>query len=273
MKNKENLKESDHSKEKKELLALLFEEEGLNLDKSPVITPRENGEVAPLSFAQQRLWFLNQLGTSSAYNLPLAIRLKGLPNIKALEESLNEIIQRHEALRTTFKTAGGRPVQIIAENISFKMPLIDLSGQPKAQREVEAKRLIRAEAMRRFDLAKGPLFSAVLVRLSEEEHILLLTMHHIVSDGWSMGVFTSELAALYKAYCYGEALPLPELPIQYADFAHWQREWLQGEVLENHLSYWRKQLEGVSELQLPTDHPRPVVQTYRGACQSLLLSA
>jgi amino acid adenylation domain-containing protein len=273
MKNKEYLKESDHSKEKKELLALLLEEEGLNLDKPPVITPRKGGEVAPLSFAQQRLWFLNQLVTGSANNIYLAIRLKGLPNIKALEESLNEIIRRHEALRTTFRSNGGRPVQVIAENMLLEMPLIDLSGQPRAEREVEAERLTREEAMRRFDLVKGPLFNAALIRLSEEEHILLLTMHHIVSDGWSMGVFTAELAALYKAYCNGEASPLPELPIQYADFAHWQREWLQGEVLENQLSYWRKQLEGVPVLQLPTDHPRPAVQTYRGASQSLILSA
>ncbi len=246
--------------------------------KEPVVSgeqripQREKRSSVPLSFAQQRLWFLNQLGTSSAYTIPMAIRLKGLPNIKALENSLNEIIRRHEALRTTFRSAGGHPVQVISENISFKMPLIDLSGQPKAERAVEAERLTRDEAMRRFDLAKGPLFRAVLIRLSVEEHILLLTIHHIVSDGWSLGVFTSELAALYKAYCNGEASPLPELPIQYADFAHWQRKWLQGEVLENQLSYWRKQLEGVPMLQLFSDRPRPAVQTFAGANQNKAFS-
>ena len=246
-------------KNKDELLNLVKNTERFR--RAVSLFPVERTATLRLSFAQQRLWFLNQLGTSSAYNIPLAIRLKGLPNIKALEDSLNEIIRRHEALRTTFRSAGGRPVQVISENMSLEMPLIDLSGQPRAEREVEAERLTRDEAMRRFDLAKGPLFNALLIRLAEEEHILLLTMHHIVSDGWSMGIFTAELTALYKAFCNGEASPLPALPIQYADFAHWQREWLQGEVLENLLSYWRKQLEGVPVLQLTTDKPRPAVQT------------
>ena len=174
--------------------------------KEPVVSgeqripQREKRSPAPLSFAQQRLWFLDQMGTGSAYNIPTAIRLKGQPNSKALEQSLNEIVRRHEALRTTFRPADGRPVQVIADKISFKLPLIDLSGKPKAEREVEAERLTRDEAMRRFDLVQGPLFNAALIRLSEEEHILLLTMHHIVSDGWSRGIFPSELAALYKAY-------------------------------------------------------------------------
>ena len=236
-------------------------------------TDSEEGPfVFPTSFAQQRLWLLDELDTGSAYNFHTGLHLTGPTNVSALEKALKEVVRRHEALRTTFRSAGGRPVQVIAEKMSFEMPLIDLGGQPKADREVEAERLTREAAMRRFDLAKGPLFCAVLIRLSEEEHILSLTMHHIVVDEWSMGVLASELAAIYKAYDKGEASPLAELPIQYADFAHWQREWLQGEVLENHLAYWRKQLEGVRVLQLPTDHPRPAVQTYRGACQSLLLS-
>jgi aspartate racemase len=257
---------------KRALIELRLKKKGLVVSGKQRIPQREKLSSASLSFAQQRLWFLNQLGTGSAYNIPMAIRLKGLPNIKALEESLNEIIRRHEALRTTFRSAGGRPVQVIAEKMSFEMPLIDLSGQPKTEREVEAERLTRDEAMRRFDLAKGPLFCALLIRLSEEEHILVLTMHHIVSDGWSMGVFTAELAALYKAFCNGEASPLPELPIQYADFANWQREWLQSEILEKQLTYWRKQLEGVPVLQLFTDRPRPSVQTYEGASQNIALS-
>ncbi|GAG54265.1 unnamed protein product, partial [marine sediment metagenome] len=224
--------------------------------------------VLPTSFAQQRLWLLDELESGSAYNFHSGLRLTGRINVSALEKALKEIVKRHEALRTTFRFAGGRPVQVIAEKMSLEMPLIDLSGQPKKERKVEAERLTKDEAMRRFDLAKGPLFRPLLIRLSEEEHNLLLTMHHIVCDEWSMGVFASELAALYKAYCNGEASPLPELPIQYADFAHWQREWLQGEVLENQLSYWRNQLEGVPLLQLPTDHPRPAVQTFRGASRS-----
>ena len=257
---------------KLEILALLRQADTVT---SPAAFPLKRVSRAgdlPLSFAQQRLWFLNQLGTGSAYNIPLAIRLIGLPNIKALKDSLNEIIRRHEALRTTFRSSGGRPVQVIAEKMSFDMPLMDLSGQPRAEREVEAKRLASAEAMRRFDLVKGPLFKAALIRLSEDEHILVLTMHHIITDGWSMGVFTAELATLYKAYCNGEASPLPGLSIQYVDFAHWQREWLQGAVLEKQLSYWRKQLEGVPVLQLFTDRPRPSVQSYEGARQNIALS-
>ncbi|MBT8407959.1 MAG: AMP-binding protein, partial [Deltaproteobacteria bacterium] len=245
----------------------------LKVDEDQTAASEGDLFVFPTSFGQQRLWFLDELESGSAYNFHIGLRLTGQINVSALEKGLKEIVRRHEALRTTFRYAGGRPVQVIAETMSLEMPLIDLSGQPRKEREVEAERLTRDEAMRRFDLAKGPLFSAVLIRLSDDEHVLLLTMHHIVSDEWSMGVFGSELAVLYKAYCNGEASPLPELPIQYADFAHWQREWLQGEVLENQLSYWRNQLEGVSLLQLPTDHPRPAVQTYRGASQSLLLSA
>ena len=228
--------------------------------------------VLPTSFAQQRLWLLDELESGSAYKIHRALRLTGRINVSALEKGLNEIIRRHEALRTTFRSPGGRPVQVIAENISLEMPLIDLSGQPKAEREVEVERLTRDEAMRRFDLVKGPLFNAALIRLSEEEHILLLTMHHIVSDGWSMAILTRELMVLYEAFSNEDPSPLPELPIQYADFAHWQREWLQGEVLENQLSYWRKQLEGVPVLQLFTDRPRPSVQTFAGASQNIALS-
>jgi amino acid adenylation domain-containing protein/non-ribosomal peptide synthase protein (TIGR01720 family) len=257
---------------KSAILALLRKADDVPSSAALPLKPVERSRDLPLSFAQQRLWFLNQLGTGSAYNIPLAIRLSGLLNIKALEDSLNEIIRRHESLRTTFRSSGGSPVQVIAEELSLVMPLIDLKDQPKAERELAAKRLARNEAIRRFDLVKGPLLNAALIRLSEDEHILLLTMHHIITDGWSTSVFTAELATLYKAYCIGEASPLAELPIQYADFVHWQREWLQGEVLENQVSYWRRQLEGVPVLRLFTDRPRPSVQTYEGARQNIALS-
>ena len=257
---------------KSEILALLRQAGTVRSSASFPLKPVGRDGDLPLSFAQQRLWFLDQLGSDSAYNIPLAIRLMGLPNIKALEDSLNEIVRRHEALRTTFSTSGGHPVQVIAAKLSLEMPLLDLSGQPKAEREIQAKRLAREAAMHRFDLCKGPLFNAALIRLSRDEHILLLTMHHIITDGWSMGVFTAELAKLYKAFCNGEVCPLPELPIQYADFAHWQRDWLRGEVLEDQLSYWRKQLEGVPVLQLFTDRPRPAIQTHNGARQNLAFS-
>ena len=257
---------------KPEILALLRQADTVISSASFPLKPALRTGDLPLSFAQQRLWFLNQLGTGSAYNISWSIRLKGLPNVKALEESLNEIIRRHEALRTTFRSAGGRPVQVIAKNMRSEMPLIDLSGQPKAEREAEAERLARDEALRRFDLVKGPLFTAALIRLSEEDHILLFAMHHIVSDGWSIAILTRELMVLYEAFSNEDPSPLPELPIQYADFASWQREWLQGEVLEDQLSYWREQLEGVPVLELLTDRPRPAVQTFVGASQNIALS-
>ncbi|MHC4593584.1 MAG: non-ribosomal peptide synthetase [Planctomycetota bacterium] len=251
----------------------MLQEEGTNLSHSQVIPRRETTEVVLTSFAQQRLWFLDQLGTGAAYNIPMALRHTGRISVAALEGSLNEIVRRHEALRTTFKTADGSPTQVIADYVSEAMPVIDLSGKPEEARECEAQRLIVEESKQLFNLTEGPLFRAKLLRMSDEDHILLLTMHHIVSDGWSMGVFARELTALYSAFSNGDPSPLADLPIQYADFAVWQRNWLQGEVLETQLSYWQKQLDGISVLQLPTDRPRPRVQTFNGACQSLELSS
>jgi len=241
-------------------------------NENQTATSEGNLFVCPTSFAQQRMWLLDELETGSAYNIRTALRLTGRINASALEKGLNEIVRRHEVLRTTFRAIDGSPMQVIAEKGTIVMPLIDLSRLTKAEREEEAGRLARDETMRRFDLAKGPLFSGVLIRLSEEEHILLLTMHHIVSDGWSMAILKRELMVFYEAFSNEDLSPLPELPVQYADFAHWQREWLQGEVLENQLSYWREKLEGVPVLQLFTDRPRPSVQTFAGAGQSIALS-
>ena len=212
----------------------------------------------PLSFSQQRLWFLDQYEpNSSVYNIPSALRLRGSLNIGALEQSLNEIIRRHESLRTTFSMVDGEPVQVIAPSVEFSLAVVDLRDHPEGEREEEAQRLVDEEARRPFDLAQGPLFRSKLVRLGEDDHVLLLTMHHIVSDGWSMGVLHRELSVLYPAFVNGESFPLPELPIQYADYAVWQREWLQGEVLDRQLSYWKKQLKGIpGVLNLPTDRPR-----------------
>ena len=183
----------------------------------------------------------------------------------ALRQTFEAIVARHESLRTTFSAVEGVPMQCIAENGSVVMPVIDLTGLPEADREGEAKRLAAEEFRRPFDLAKGPLLRVNLLRLGDKEHILLLTMHHIVSDGWSIGVLMQEMAALYEAFSKGTIPSLPELPIQYADFAEWQREWLQGEVLEAQVSYWKEQLGGNLPLvELPTDHPRPAIQTYRG---------
>jgi amino acid adenylation domain-containing protein/non-ribosomal peptide synthase protein (TIGR01720 family) len=244
-------------------------EQGLAMSPIRVVERDETTQI-PLSFAQQRLWFLDQLEPGSAqYNMPAAVRLTGDLNIRALEQSLTEVIRRHEALRTVFAVKDGDPVQLIKAASSFELPLVDLS----AETEHESERLAAAEARRPFDLTTGPLLRAQLLKLNSQEHIILLTMHHIVSDGWSLGVLVSEVAALYQAYLDGRPSPLPELTIQYADFAYWQREWLQGEVLEKQLDYWKKQLdEAPALLELPTDRPRPASQSFVGANVSLELS-
>src|ERR1035437_9996312 len=245
---------------------------GQNLLAPPILPVPRNGDLA-LSFAQQRLWFFDQLEPGlSAYNTPAAVRLKGPLNLAALEQSLNEIVQRHESLRITFGKVEGRPTQVIAPTLTIKLPIVDLRNLPSSEREIEVRRLVTAEAQRPFDLSKGPLIRGTVLRLGDKEHVGLLTMHHIVSDGWSTGILVRELATLYVAFCTGGSSPLPTLPIQYADFAHWQRQWLQGEVLETQVAYWKEQLAGAPALiDLPTDHPRPAVQTFRGAHQSLVL--
>ena len=238
----------------------------------PIIPMPRDGDL-PLSFAQQRLWFLDQLEpNSSAYNFLSAQRLNGSLDIGALDQSLNEIVRRHEALRTTFSTVGGQPVQKISPSLSLPLTLVDLSHLPDSEREAEVGELSNEEAQRPFDLAHGPLVRATLLRLNDEDHVLLLTIHHIVSDGWSMGVLFRELSVLYEAFSNGNPSPLEELPVQYADFAQWQRNWLQGEVLEIQLGYWKTHLDNNPTLQLLTDRPRPAVQSYRGATQSIALS-
>jgi amino acid adenylation domain-containing protein len=242
---------------------------------APPLRPVPRDVELPLSFIQQRFWFLHQLmPESSAYNIPTAVRLSGALDVPALERSFNEIVRRHEILRTTFADAGGRPQQVIADELKLELPLIDLSGRLPREREAGARRLAAEEAQKPFDLARGPLIRTALLRLDAHEFVLLFTMHHIVSDGWSAGVLIRDLTAIYEAYAAGLPSPLPELPIQFADFAHWQREWLQGEALEHRLSYWRKQFgDRMPVLNLPTDRPRPPVPTDHGAIQTLVLPA
>jgi amino acid adenylation domain-containing protein len=227
----------------------------------------------PLSFAQQRLWFLDQLDPNSAlYNIPMALRLAGTLNVAALEQSLQAIIDRHEALRTNFITVDGEPTQIIHTNITWTLSVVELQHLPTREQEIAAQQVI-AQAIQPFNLASDALIRATLVVLSETEHILLVGMHHIVSDGWSIGVLVQELAALYNAAAQCQPTLLAPLPIQYADFAIWQREWLQGEVLQSQLSYWQQQLAGIPALlSLPTDRPRPTVQTFAGSRQKFPLS-
>ncbi|WP_442937951.1 amino acid adenylation domain-containing protein [Nostoc sp.] len=231
-------------------------------------------EELPLSYAQQRLWFLDQLEPNSAiYNIPLALRLVGNLNRAALEQSFQEIIDRHEALRTNFITVDGKPSQIIQAQINWTVSVVECENLPPSEQEITTQQLAQQQAIQPFDLAEGALIRAALIVLSKTEHILLLCMHHIVSDAWSLGVFVQELAALYNAYSQGEPSPLTPLPIQYADFGIWQREWLQGEVLQNQISYWQQQLKDAPALlSLPTDRPRPAVQTFAGAIQEFALS-
>ncbi len=241
----------------------------------PPVVPVERAGPLPLSFAQERLWFLDRLEPGSAfYNVPAALRLGGALDARALERALGEIVRRHEALRTVFAEADGAPVQRVAPFGGFVLPVADLAMLDEAEREREAGRRAAADAARPFDLAAGPLFRAGLLRLGGEDHVLLLCMHHVVGDAWSLDVLFRELAALYGAYVGGEPSPLPEPPVQYGDFAVWQREQLRGEGLERQLAWWRERLAGAPALlELPTDHPRPAVQTYRGSYERMELPA
>jgi len=261
------------SEHKAEILKLLNNRTVSSRGKEPRLQPVPREGKLRLSFAQQRLWFLDQYEPDkSFYNIPFALRLSGPLDVPALERSINEIIRRHEALRTTFPVYEGEPVQCINLPVEHPLSVIDLSDVPASDREDQARRLADEEARRHFDLARGPLFRRSLIRLAKNDHILLLTLHHIVSDGWSVGVLYRELSVLYGAFSRAQPSPLADLPIQYADFAVWQRQWLTGNILESQLSYWKKQLAGIpAVLNLPTDHPRPAVQSYRGARHSGLV--
>jgi amino acid adenylation domain-containing protein/FkbM family methyltransferase len=227
----------------------------------------------PLSFAQQRLWFLDQLeGPSATYNMPIGLRLEGRLDQAVLARSLKEIVARHEVLRSRFALVNGVPVVRIA-TVDQPLPVIDLRMLPAEAQAAEVERLLNNEARRTFDLATGPLLRTTLLALASDVHILLFNIHHIVCDGWSVGVFIRELAALYQAFSQGRTSPLPPLAVQYVDFAHWQRQWLQGEVLQSQLDYWKNQLADTSALlKLPTDYPRPPVQRFQGRTEYFQLS-
>ncbi|WP_224242167.1 non-ribosomal peptide synthetase [Hyalangium gracile] len=240
----------------------------------PVVLARRD-ERLPLSFAQQRLWFLDQLEPGSAtYNIPAALHLRGALEAAVLERAFAEILRRHEALRTTFDHQDGEPFQRVHAELPFQLHRVDLTGLSQAERMEEAVRQGTADASRPFDLRAGPLLRATLFRLDEREHFLLVNMHHIVSDGWSIGVLMQEVSALYNGLAHGQPPKLEPLPFQYADFASWQRTWMQGQLLERQLSWWRSRLDGeLPVLNLPTDRPRPSVQTYRGETLAMTLDA
>ena len=240
----------------------------------PPILPVPRDRQLPLSFAQQRLWFLDQLAPgNSFYNVPVAARLQGALNVDALKQAFATIIQRHEALRTTFQSMDGQPVQVIAPTLPWTLQVEDLRTHPVAAREDAARQLATAEAQRPFGLAHGPLFRVTLLQLDEADHVLLFTMHHIISDLQSRTVLTREFVTLYTAFSEGRTSPLPEPTVQYADYAYWQRQWLTGDAYDAQLTYWREQLaDSAQVLDLPTDRPRPAVQTYNGADEAITLS-
>jgi len=235
--------------------------------------PRESN-VIPLSFVQRRIWFMEQFAPGSpAYNMSGAARVIGPVNLDTLEQCFSEVIRRHETLRTTFTIVDGQPAGVIAPVQPVALRIIDLRGESRAEREEKAHQLGTREVRRPFDLEHGPLFRLTVVQLADEEILVMMTMHHIISDGWSTKVFFQETGMLYWAFLAGEPSPLPELAFQYADFAQWQQQWLQGDILDSLLVYWKQRLSGdLPLLALPTDHPRPAMQTFRGARQPLALS-
>ena len=242
-------------------------------DNTSSIKPIPRTDDLRLSFAQERLWFLDQLEPgSNAYNIPLAIQLKGELNVKALMDSINAIVSRHETLRTHFAVREEMPIQVIGD-IKIELSQDDLTALALETLEHEVKTRAKEEGLKPFDLSTGPLLRCRLLKLSGLEHVLLLTMHHIVTDGWSLGVLFMELSACYTAFSEGRQPKFAELPIQYADFAQWQREWLSDEVLASQLTYWREKLADLPTLELPTDYPRPVNQAYNGSSEILTLDA
>lgn len=263
------------SPEKRELLLKKLNQQKAKIASAKILPQNRDQQTFPLSFAQQRLWFFSQLEPeSSAYNIPAAIRLTGRLNIPALENSLNAILNRHEILRTNFQVVAGEAVQVIQASVRLKLPIIDLQNIPQTEQETKARNLAILEAQKPFNLEKDSLIRVNLLRLHETDHLILLTMHHIISDGWSTGILIRELTKFYIAYDNNQQCNLPQLPIQYLDFAVWQRQYLQGEVLQTQLNYWKQKLNGhLPILELPTDRPRPAIQTDRGATQSFTLSA
>jgi amino acid adenylation domain-containing protein len=271
--NRDSSKDVGFSEQKLALLASLLGEEGTQAEERRGITRRENQDEYPLSAGQQRMWFLDQLEQGVHYNENFNLRLKGAVDIAILERTLQEILRRHEAMRASFMVRDGQPVQRIVPAEPFGLPVINLRGIPELDRQGEAVRLAVEEARRPFDLAKGPLWRFALLLLAEDECILLITAHHIATDGWSFGVFLKELRLLYEACRAGEPSPLSDPVLQYADYAAWQIAWLDSEAAQQQLSYWTRHLSAAPPLlELPTDHPRPSILTFRGARHNLTLS-
>ena len=242
--------------------------------EAPLLLPVSGDGVLPLSFAQQRLWFLDQLASEKAvYNIPLMLRLRGELDEERLRRSFDHLMVRHEVLRTTFPNEQDIPVQRVWPAGGFELRVTDLSERPAGERQIEAEELAKAEVRRGFDLVNGPVVRGCLLRMSGEEHLLVVTIHHIAGDGWSMGVLVDEVLEVYRSLGEGVEPKLGELAVQYGDYAVWQREWLKGERLERQLAYWKERLAGApAVLEMPTDRPRPLEESYRGGRESVRLS-
>ena len=262
------------SPQQRALLELRLKNQAAETSKLQII-PRRSEDTAPLSFAQQRMWMLYQFDPdSSVYNIGSNLRLRGPLDVAVLEQSINEVIRRHESLRTTFTEIDRQPVQVVAPEMTLTLRQHDFAELPQEEREAKVRRIV-SEGMREpFNLSQGPLLRATLIRLGAEEHVIQLLMHHIVSDAWSLDVLLKEMIGSYEAFLKGEPSPFPPLPIQYADFAHWQRERLDGEAMETQVAYWKDRLADTPAiLELPTDRPRPAIQTMRGARHTFTISA
>ena len=255
-------------------LQQVLEEKASKSPTEPVLMKRSAGTVnLPLSFSQERFWFLEQMGLGSAYNMSFGLRLEGVLNAQVLEECLNELVRRHESLRTSFEMCDGEPVQVVHQSGRFQLQLVDMTAEEPHAKKEKLRREINARTQASLDMIGGPLFNVVLIAVHEREHILFFATHHIVADGWSASLLIKELTALYSSFSRGHPSPLIEPEVQYADYALWQRKLLQGEVLERQLAYWRERLAGVTPvLDLPTDHPRPTEETFQGARLSFQIS-
>jgi len=252
--------------EKRELLEMMLLEQGVDLSQVLIVPlPRDTNKF-PLSFSQQRLWFLDKLEPGSPlYNIPAVLRLKGTLDIPALEKSFNKIIERHEVLRTTFTEENGEALQVVAKQLTLNVEIIDLQDTPPEQRDAVMHQHAIEESLKPFNLSQGPLLRVTLLKFSDDDHALLVTMHHIVSDNWSTGLFVHEIMQMYPAFAQGRQPQLPELVVQYADFAAWQRKWFKGKTMEEQVNYWKEQLNGIPPvIELPLDKPRPAYQTFNG---------